>query len=481
MFLTVGSPTLAAYSLALTVVNSRWAFRKFTTIKYPNRKNAALILTSLQQIPLKVTSEDGLLASLIVLPENDQWWDEMVDRLDYNYTWSIATATSIAWVAIAFVFTVIDSFMSLGENLNSNGQGVGSLWLWLLPLVVGWLLIPVSGRTKLVGALYRANENVFVATPDVNQDTAILEDGKCTHEPISVRSMTDDRAIGMLERREAVYRDEGKSAPIFNYARFWGWVDVVEEVVEAFEHASDNVKKHKTVSHERWVLADKWAEVNAANRTGSLRQIQAYCGDYTLRLHQRRKRWGEGAVKRVTVASIFALGLQWGTTVSSVLVVLYTPTTGLGCRSGSYILYGVLSTLIWAMLLTSSVLSHYCSIHTPKDHTVYVRPARLSSIALAAWISVFLRRVAVIIAALNSIWIVAVCVFQFANVFDTCYCNSSVLGRGSANAYNVITTAFAMEQMKGVWIGSIVLASGVVVLFILFVSLMVEPPTEDKR
>ncbi|KAE9383565.1 hypothetical protein BT96DRAFT_1032018 [Gymnopus androsaceus JB14] len=43
--------------------------------------------------------QDVLLTSLIVLPENDEWWKELSEHLDYTYTWSISAATSIAWVS----------------------------------------------------------------------------------------------------------------------------------------------------------------------------------------------------------------------------------------------------------------------------------------------------------------------------------------------------------------------------------------------
>lgn len=424
-----------------------------------------------------MTSENGLLSSLIVLSENDQWWDELVDRLDYNYTWSIATATSIAWVAIAFLFTVIDSFTTVGDDLHTNGQGVGSLWLWLLPLVVGWLLVPVCGRARLVTALHHANEIAYVAAPEV-EDTAIMEDTKAVYEPISARSISDDRAISVLYRKEAVYRDEGKSAPIFNYARVWGWADTVEEIVEAFEHASKHVKKHVSVSGDPWVLADRWAEIHPSNRVGSLEQVRKYCGEDPYKKVQERR--GSGIVNRVMVASTFALALQWGTTLSSILVVFYTPTKGLGCRSGAYILYGALSTIIWAMLLVSSALSHYCANHSyPHSHR---SPSSLSSVSIAAWISVFLRRVAVLFASMNSIWIVATCIFQFTNVFDTCYCDSSVLGWGANRAFNIfIVTKDDIPDVYRAWAGSFVLAGGVVAFFLLFVSLMIEPPTDDRR
>ena len=72
--LAVGSPTLAAFSLALTAVNTRWAYDRLSAIKHHNHKNAARALIYLQQVPLRITTRDGLLASPILLPENDGWW-----------------------------------------------------------------------------------------------------------------------------------------------------------------------------------------------------------------------------------------------------------------------------------------------------------------------------------------------------------------------------------------------------------------------
>lgn len=199
----MGSPTLAAYSLAITVVDSHWTFRKFMTIKYPNRKHAAIILTSLQQLPLTINSGEkgGLVASLIVLPENDKWWAEMVEGLDYSFTWSIANASSIAWVTIAFIFTVIDSFAKLGQDISDSVQSVGLIWLWLLPIVVGWLLYPVCARSKLVYTLKQANKSAYVA--DSVSDPVLASSRK-----------SELQAISVSPRSGAVYRDEKKFADI---------------------------------------------------------------------------------------------------------------------------------------------------------------------------------------------------------------------------------------------------------------------------
>jgi hypothetical protein len=114
MFLNVGSPTLAAYSVIFTALNNSWIAHLFLHISYPNARSAVRILCSLQQVPLKVNVEEALLSSLVVLPENDQWWSEFILWLDVNniYTFSFVNLASIGWVIIAFALTVIDTFTS---------------------------------------------------------------------------------------------------------------------------------------------------------------------------------------------------------------------------------------------------------------------------------------------------------------------------------------------------------------------------------
>jgi hypothetical protein len=130
--LAIGSPMLAAYSLALTVLNELWVVRRFSGFKYPNRHHVIRILMRLQQVSMKVVQEDALLSSLVILPENDAWWEELSKSLGYNYTWSIASATAIFWVVIAFVFTLINSFQSIANapnlDVELDGQAIGLIW-----------------------------------------------------------------------------------------------------------------------------------------------------------------------------------------------------------------------------------------------------------------------------------------------------------------------------------------------------------------
>jgi hypothetical protein len=112
--LTLGSPTLAAYSACVTVLNRRWIRRRFKLVSYPNAHRALQVLCSLQQAPVHVNTDDCLLASLVVLPQNDEWWKELLRCLDMNYvnTWSFCNVSSIVWVVVAFLLTMMDGFAS---------------------------------------------------------------------------------------------------------------------------------------------------------------------------------------------------------------------------------------------------------------------------------------------------------------------------------------------------------------------------------
>jgi len=134
MILTVGSPT---YSLIITCLNGSYVASRFTDIIYPNSHQAARILAGLQQVPLRIVAEDALLASLVVLPQNDEWWKTIRSHISYEHTWFIPAVTNFAWVVVAYLLTVITAFTVIGDiNTESDGPAVGSLWLWVRVLMV---------------------------------------------------------------------------------------------------------------------------------------------------------------------------------------------------------------------------------------------------------------------------------------------------------------------------------------------------------
>jgi hypothetical protein len=313
VLLAVGSPTLAAYSLALTVLNGRWIARHFAGYNYSNIRYAVQVLSSLQQSPLTIT-KGSLLTSLVVLPENDEWWHELVIWLNFTHTWSVSAVTSIAWVIIAYTFTLINSF-SVHSTISLDW--IGSLWLWLLPIVVGWLqLSPKCDSMRLRQAIERANKIAYVATAS---GVPVLASTVSMQYAISLSPPTDD----------VVRSDEQCTAPIYNYSRFFSWTLAVEEVCEVFRAVSHRAHIHCSVNSDiDWETSEKYPA--PANRMGTLSEVDAYCVPVGEPVAAPRSPWGHAVWSRFFLASLLALSLQWGTVGSAIVAAWFTPTIGKG-------------------------------------------------------------------------------------------------------------------------------------------------------
>lgn len=458
VFLAVGSPTLAAYSLALTVLNRRWAARRFPSRNYDWGLVAVGVLHRLQQFAVviphgqsysslvqqfdSVPSHELQRSSHVVLRWSNEWWSNLERSLDHSHTWSLAAVTSIAWVVIAYLFAVIDFFMgdidpSSAKSVNpSDTQGVGSLWLWLLPIVVGWLQVsPKCDSERLRKEFRDAEISYREHLRETNKEDEEVADGSTVGNGFEIAdrsapsSDSEIISISFLDgplATDLLHRDERCPVPIFNYARLFTWVQLVEHVSEAFD----------------------------PGRRPRTRQRG-----------EAPSPWGPGVWSRMIVASLLALSLQWGTAGAAVVVFWFTPTIGLGCHTGSYFLYATLSTFIWMLLVAASILSHYATTSRPGGNTWAIQ-----------WLSIVLRRIGKTLAAINAVFVLMFSMFQFTNVFQRCYCNSSVLMLG-AKAYNVLElSSNDLSIMKDAWIAAVFLASGAATFFWFFINLFIEPP-----
>ena len=331
--LTLGSPALAAYSLTLTVLNGRWITQLFSKYRYPNAKNAVRILRNLQQSPLRVDTDDVLLASLIMLPQNDAWWEELALWLEYPHTWSISVATSIAWAVFAYIFTIVHYLTQHPQNTKPHGDGVGSmgpLWLWLLSLVVGWLqLSPTCDSFRLHQAVDRANSIAHVAN--------------LTSQPIKADNSSRKRAID-IERSELdeARWDERSTPPIYNYARFLPWVQTVIVVSDAFGIICERDHHHDPVDPRT-----KWRDRNSGGGDAitALQVVNYFLPRPGSSYHHPRHRWGldSSVLSHMFIASAVALALQWSTTGGAVIIVWFTSAFG------EYIV--ISSSLIWCSFI----------------------------------------------------------------------------------------------------------------------------------
>ena len=336
VLLTLGSPTLAAYSLACTILNGYWLNERLKGHTNTNLEHVVHVLNNLQQHPLQLQTSDRRL--LISLVNNKRWWAYLGERLANSSTWTISSATAIAWVAIAYIFTVIDSFTDLTDSINENGQGVGSVWLWLLPIVVGWFQCLTKNNLKK--DVKKANEDYGSAnthaenantlaenanthaenanTHTENANTHVgnadtLHDGSVdthinsvnTHVVISPGNRPHKYAISLeYDPVDPFLCETGLTNPIYNYIRFFPWIHAVEIIAMGFEGKLGNDPGHHLMTF------------------GSSEYIPL--AHIPIPFH--RHAWTSRVWSLMFYSSILALSLQWGTAGSAFIVVWFTPT-----------------------------------------------------------------------------------------------------------------------------------------------------------
>lgn len=129
-----------------------------------------------------------------------------------------------------------------------------------------------------------------------------------------------------------------------------------------------------------------------------------------------------------------------------------TPVVGLGCQSGSYLIYGLIATVVWLTLFFSAFLSHRWS---RQMETWTIKPH---------WIlgpsAVMLRLVGNALAAANAIFLVVTCVAQFTGLYDTCWCDACIpsLGRKAGWVILFANDAQIVAASNSAWKGGVALS-----------------------
>ena len=168
-------------------------------------------------------------------------------------------------------------------------------------------------------------------------------------------------------------------------------------------------------------------------------------------------RWATGIWKRVTLATVLALALQWGTVGAAVIIHYWKRPAGLGCRALSFLLYGVAGTTSFFLFLASSILGH---MSRPQPGQLpWSKPPTL----LNSW-AIFCRLLGEIVAILSAMGILTVCVFQATGAFNTCFCASTTFDKGR----NLVAFLTINEMEPGIstlWICGLVMAFSFASLF----------------
>ena len=156
-----------------------------------------------------------------------------------------------------------------------------------------------------------------------------------------------------------------------------------------------------------------------------------------------------GVFTSMFLASIFALVLQCGTTAAAAIIVIFTPTIGVGCRSLGYIIYGAIALAILFLTIVSTICAH-------------ISETRIGPFTIiknfTAFIAVALRRISLYLVFINAVGLIVLSCFQFSHFFDNCYCNASVIGRGM-DSYIIISYEGWASTMRTARIVATVLAA----------------------
>ncbi|KAH8649125.1 hypothetical protein BX600DRAFT_554690 [Xylariales sp. PMI_506] len=586
--MALGSPMLITYSLMVTILNQHWIRAKFRRLENsdcsPLRetvKNARTFLQESQQAPLRLSQEDGSLGSLVVLVDNAVWWERL--RKSIVSTRRGVTLSLVAQISVAilsWVLTIVTAFLSsLGNPTDALVLSSGSLWVWLVPIICGWVSVGTqSDHSTIQGALNRdeaiiasittpptliavttaqeseresgsirarsdpwRSENIEAVSPmsekSRSRPPAFAQiDEHITFErekqkafrvahhrdlmqPLLERSSTRNgpgpgaaAASISLEKDEyripgcmgfSVAGDERQEGPTFNYARVFTWWHVATQVHDAFEATSAALHTRRDLHGRRLSKLDGFRHEDVR---GDPLSLLRYCGltetvaveripgeddDYHSpvvmvvrpRDFTEYPDWNEldpSFWQRIILSVLMGLFVQWGSTGAAIVIAYLTEVVGLGCRSGSYVIYGVLGTLSFALLFASSFLSHAAMLgHQAEQHRRRLDPAvaeamgrhggtvknysssvSLGVLRIAAVTTRVLGRVLVII---NTVWLILISLWELIGFFNNCWCDSVTLTRGSGGFVILFKGAQEMARAASApWAGGIFLSVFVV-------------------
>ena len=189
----------------------------------------------------------------------------------------------------------------------------------------------------------------------------------------------------------------------------------------------------------------------------------------------KRSPFPPGALVTMFKSVIFALLLQVGITGAAMVIMVFTPTVGLGCRSLAYTIHGGIAILIMFLSIISTILTRISETRQGETHqgeTPHVE-------GVTAFFAITLRWICYMLALINSVGLIVLSCLQFSNFLDNCYCNSSVLSKGT-NTYIIIILQDLVPMMRDYRAVGIGISAGTIFIFMFALSLISTPPKESK-
>jgi hypothetical protein len=349
-----------------------------------------------------------------------------------------------------------------------------------IPVIVGWILVGTQSGHDAISEALNEDDAYRAADPPIDHDQEHGQlsrlDTTDTHQhgisitsglvPLRHHSQSFDGGFNTPEAKylnfpewlgSDIRGDERHSGPLFNYARVFTWWRFSQTICDALEEMLQNIDAGRScqrVESGKWdaflELDDrqrqkrlkKWDfALGLDNITGDSAEIANYCGlgKGPLPPYPTFHEIPSAIWKRILVASILAIFVQWGTTGPAFFIAYLTPTQGFGCRSGSYLFYGAAGISVWFSLLVSMLLSHAAVLRYQtkqiKNPSIDLRPNTRSSNRytrtlkhqLLCALAVSTRCFAKFLAIVNAAWLVISSLFEMIGAYDNCWCNACYL------------------------------------------------------
>ncbi|XP_014551202.1 hypothetical protein COCVIDRAFT_113516 [Bipolaris victoriae FI3] len=455
--LAVGSPMLSTFSLMSTALNAHSTSLIFAA-KFGNGKTksplseaidaAEYFLCNSQQSPIRI-QEDQFQKLFEEDTERlrDRWLplEERLHKTRRQYTFSLFAQTFFA--VIAWVLTIVGSYVtSLGQHSEALLLSSGTLWTWLVPVVLGWMAVGTQSRKDAVREAIQGE---------------ILSGKSAPIKALEVESgFINPPKLKQLHHAlwSSVQGDEAHQGPAYNYARILTYPKLRDRIVDEFE-------KRRDLQDAQQVRADPSDPVDQVHRTNTT-PVAVGSSHYIDEPYMTWKDVKESSDWKwnFIISNIVAVFLQWGVTGSAIVISYLTEVRGLGCRSGSYLLYGILATSAHVLLLISVVLSHHVMLIYQKERRNRAVGAahevpRSPQIKWVGRLAVLMRLVGKSVAVVNATWIILSSIFELIGFYESCWCTGTVLGLGNRAWVVLFVSGDKMrDDAEASWIGGLTMS-----------------------
>ncbi|KAK4233958.1 hypothetical protein C8A03DRAFT_19064 [Achaetomium macrosporum] len=482
-----------------------------------------------QQVPLRASVVRHWLSSLVVSPANTTWWTAVRRQITLSRRKpSLSLHAQISLASIVWVFTIFTGVSAAVGAINTAIQiATSTLWVWLIPVTWGWIWVGTQydrGSVTIKDALHAATAHRALLPPEYPdpetqeevQKGIWVESGltrepteaatqQGTLEPVANQQPALPTTLGMDTRG-----DEGNEGPVYNYARAFTWWAFTKRIVVAFEDTLDKMEDNKIPqqnspqqnnpqqnspqqnspqqnspqqnnSHQpnpRPLLRGSAWQMSKYSNLPTSRQAdppQQASDPAPVRAYSRFRAIEPAVYGRMRNALAVALFAQWGTTGAAIIIAYYTPMIGFGCRSGSYLLYGLVSTAVLFFLVASMLLSHWAMGMYQAQYMASISRGQggnghpLRADGVVHWMVCALANVTRVmgkfLAVANSVVLILIGVFEFVGLFDNCWCKACHLQFGDSGwAVLFRSDADYRKIAQGAWVGGIVMATMVSII-----------------